>query len=119
VGTHAVLVHAKDRSPGFACGLSTTAVRWRPMGVRGGRGACEAGQRGGKKDQGHGEDDTWKGKKQEVDDGDRHSGGRRSCTGGRVGGAAEQRSRGGSEEEEEGGSPRTSLEYLESSGASR
>jgi hypothetical protein len=49
VGTHAVLVRVKDRSLGFACGLSTAAVRWRPTGVRGGRGTREAGQRGGKK----------------------------------------------------------------------
>jgi hypothetical protein len=47
VGTHAVLVRTRDRSPGLACGLSTAAVRWRPTGVRGNRGARGAGQRGG------------------------------------------------------------------------
>jgi hypothetical protein len=32
---------------GFACELSTVAVRWRPTGARGSRGARGAGQRGG------------------------------------------------------------------------
>jgi hypothetical protein len=47
VGTHVVLVRARDRSPGICCELSTAAVRWRPTGVRGNRGARGAGQRGG------------------------------------------------------------------------
>jgi hypothetical protein len=33
-------------------------------------GARRAGQQGGKRDHGHGEDDAWKHRKQEVDDGD-------------------------------------------------
>jgi hypothetical protein len=51
-----------------------------------------AGQRGGKRDQGHGEDDAWEMEKQEVDDGGLHSGGwRGSCTGGRAEEVEEQR----------------------------
>jgi hypothetical protein len=64
-----------------------------------------AGQRGGKRGQGHGEDDAWEEGKQEVDGGGLHSGGRRgSCTGGRAG---EQRSRGqrGFRGRREGGGP--------------
>jgi hypothetical protein len=54
-----------------------------------------AGQRGGKRGQGHGEDDAWKEGKQEVDGGGLHSGGRRgSGIGGRAGEAEEQRAEG-------------------------
>jgi hypothetical protein len=49
-------------------------MRWRSVGARGSRGARRAGQRGGKRDQGHGEDDTWEDGKEEVDDGGLHSG---------------------------------------------
>jgi hypothetical protein len=67
----------------------------------GSRGARRARRQGGKRDQGHGEDDAWKHGKQEVDDGDLHSGGRRGAAP-----AAEQKSRGaggrGGSLEEEG-----------------
>jgi hypothetical protein len=52
-------------------------MRWRPAAAQGSRGARRTGQRGGKGDQGPGEDDAWNHGKQEVDDGDLHSGGRR------------------------------------------
>jgi hypothetical protein len=92
VEARVVLVCARDRGPRLRGGLSLAMMRWRPVGARGSRGARRAGQRGGKRDQGHGEDDAWAIGKQEVDDGDLHSGGRRgSCTGGR---AEEQRSKG-------------------------
>jgi hypothetical protein len=41
----------------------TAAVRWQPANARGGRGAREAGQRGGKQSRAQGEDDAWKGEK--------------------------------------------------------
>jgi hypothetical protein len=47
VETPAVLVRAKDRSPGLACGFSTATARWRPTGVRGNHGARGERQRGG------------------------------------------------------------------------
>jgi hypothetical protein len=43
VGTHVVLVRVRVRSPGLRCELSTAAVRWRPTGARGSRGAHGAG----------------------------------------------------------------------------
>jgi hypothetical protein len=65
-----------------------------------------AGQRGGKRGQGHGEDDAWEEGKQEVDGGGLHSGGRRgSCTGGRAGEAEEQRAEGFKGRRREGGGP--------------
>jgi hypothetical protein len=87
-----MLLRARDKALACDSELSMATARWRPAGARGGRGARMAGQRGGKRGQGHGEDDAWEEGKQEVDGGGLHSGGRRgSCTGGRAG---EQRSRG-------------------------
>jgi hypothetical protein len=45
VGAHVVLVRARDRGLVLRCGLSTAAVRWRPTGARGSRGAHGVGQR--------------------------------------------------------------------------
>jgi hypothetical protein len=87
-----VLLSRREREIRQAHAGITAAARWRPAVALGGRGARMAGQRGGERGQGHGEDDAWEEEKQEVDGGGLHSGGRReSCTGGRAGEAEEQR----------------------------
>jgi hypothetical protein len=90
-----VLLSRREREIRQAHAGITATATWQPVGARGGRVARMAGQRGGKRGQGHGEDDAWEEGKQDVDGGGLHSGGRRgSCTGGRAGEAEEQRAKG-------------------------
>jgi hypothetical protein len=95
----------KEREIRQARARFTVAARWRPAGARGDRGARKAGQRGGEQGRARGEDYAWKEKKQEVDGGGLHGGGRGSCTGGRAEEAEEQRTEGVQREKKRGNRP--------------
>jgi hypothetical protein len=79
-------LRARDRELRLCGELSTATRRWRPVEVRGGRGARAGGQQERGTGLGGEKDDAWMKRKQEVDGDGLHSGGRRGSTaGGRAG----------------------------------